>query len=193
MRHLEIYMYVTSCKGLILLILTTYASLGVCLVLNLKFYTVPICLLFLTNKIVFVQTRADFSRKNMIHTQLRHIYCKGPFYETWLISKVILKRLRWVRFGSCLTPYQRLRLYNGDILKRKKDEIWPSPMLKAPLPTEKSKSNVTTQNDTNKFDYIAIADRLKTVSWSSHSYPIGVVKPVYGIPTIKIPANAVQS
>ena len=46
-------------------------------------------------------------------------------------------------------------------------------MTKAPTPTEKSKNNVTTQN----FDYILIADRLRTVSCSNNSHPTGVVKP----------------
>ena len=50
-------------------------------------------------------------------------------------------------------------------------------MTKAPTPTEKSKkqrdNNKT--NATKNFDYITIADRLRTFSWSNGSHPTGVV------------------
>ena len=36
------------------------------------------------------------------------------------------------------------------------------------------------------FDYTTIADRLRRVSWSKKSYPIGVVKPVHGYPTFPL-------
>ena len=39
------------------------------------------------------------------------------------------------------------------------------------------------KNATKNFDYTTISDRLRTVSWSNDSYPTGVVKLVYGIPT----------
>ena len=42
-------------------------------------------------------------------------------------------------------------------------------------------------NATKNFDYITIADRLRTVSWSNNSHPTGVVKPVYGYPTFPLP------
>ena len=44
-------------------------------------------------------------------------------------------------------------------------------------------------NATKKFDYIAVADRLRTVSWSNYSHPTGVVNLVYGqsrLPTTSI-------
>ena len=44
---------------------------------------------------------------------------------------------------------------------------------------------------TKNFDYTTIADRLGTVSLSNDSHPTGVVKPVYGIPTFPLTANAV--
>ena len=40
-----------------------------------------------------------------------------------------------------------------------------------------------TEKATKSFDYTTISDRLRIVSWSNDSYPTGVVKPVYGIPT----------
>ena len=43
------------------------------------------------------------------------------------------------------------------------------------------------------FDYRTIADRLRTVSWSNNSHPSGMVKAVYGLPTIPITATAVKS
>ena len=45
-------------------------------------------------------------------------------------------------------------------------------MTKAPTPTEMSKGQSdNTNNATKKFDLTAIADRLRTVSWSSYSHP----------------------
>ena len=50
-------------------------------------------------------------------------------------------------------------------LQEKKEEIWLSPMTKAPTPTEKSKKHHDNiKNATKNFDYTTIADRLKTVS-----------------------------
>ena len=47
------------------------------------------------------------------------------------------------------------------------------------------KSKVTTQKNANKnFDYTMIAERLRTVSLSNDSHQTGVVKPVYGIPSL---------
>ena len=37
-----------------------------------------------------------------------------------------------------------------------------------------------TINATKKFDYTAVADRLRTVSWSSYGHQPGVVNLVYG-------------
>ena len=53
------------------------------------------------------------------------------------------------------------------------------------------KRNMTTQKRHQTFDYTAIADRLKTVSWANDSHQTGVVKPVYGIPTFLQTATAV--
>ena len=54
-------------------------------------------------------------------------------------------------------------------------------MTKAPTPTEMSKGKSdNTNNATKKFDYIAVADRLRTVSWSNYIHPTGVVNLVYG-------------
>ena len=66
----------------------------------------------------------------------------------------------------------------------KKEEIWPSPMTKAPIPTEMSKGQSdNTNNATKKFDWTAIADRLRTVSWSNYSHPTGVVNRFTGPPS----------
>ena len=49
-------------------------------------------------------------------------------------------------------------------------------MTKAPTPTEMSKGQSdNTNNATKKFDYTAVADRLRTVNWSNYSHPTGVV------------------
>ena len=42
------------------------------------------------------------------------------------------------------------------------------------------------------FDYKMIADRLRTVSWSSKSHQTGMVKPVSGIPTFPLTATAMN-
>ena len=48
-------------------------------------------------------------------------------------------------------------------------------MTKAPTPVEMSKGQSdNTNNATKKFDYTAVADRLRTVSWSNYGHPTGV-------------------
>ena len=64
-------------------------------------------------------------------------------------------------------------------------------MTKAPTPTDKYKSNVTTQKRYKNFDYTTISDRLRTVSSGNSSHQTGVVKPVYGIQTFPLTAKAV--
>ena len=69
---------------------------------------------------------------------------------------------------------------NRSVFKEEKEEIWLSPMKKAPTPTEKFKrqrDNITIA--TKNFDYTTIADRLRTVRWSNTSHSTGVVKPGY--------------
>ena len=63
-------------------------------------------------------------------------------------------------------------------------------MTKAPTPTEMSKGQSdNTNNATKKFDYTAVADRLRTVSWSNYSHPTGVVNLVYW-PNLPTPRNS---
>ena len=45
------------------------------------------------------------------------------------------------------------------------------------------------KNATKKFDYTAVADRLRTVSWSNYSHSTGVVNLVYG-PNLPTPHNS---
>ena len=74
--------------------------------------------------------------------------------------------------------------------REKKEEIWLSPMTKAHTPTEMSKGQSdNTNNATKNFDYKAVADRLRKVSWSNYGYQTYVVNLVYG----PNPATAVQS
>ena len=66
-------------------------------------------------------------------------------------------------------------------------------MTKAPTPTEMSKGQSdNTNNATKKLDYTAVADRLRTVSWSTTANQNGVVNLVYG-PNLPTPATAVKS
>ena len=73
--------------------------------------------------------------------------------------------------------------------QEEKEEIWLSPMTKAPTPTEMSKgqSDNTTKRH-KKFDYTAVVDRLRTVSWSNYGHPTGVINLVYG-PNLPTPRN----
>ena len=62
------------------------------------------------------------------------------------------------------------------MLQETKEEIWLSPMTKAHTVPEMSKEQSdNTNNATKKFDYTAVADRLRTVSWSNYGHPTGVV------------------
>ena len=71
------------------------------------------------------------------------------------------------------------------------EEIWFSPMTKAPTPAEMPKGQSdNTNNATKKFEYTAVADRLRTVSWSIYGHPTGVVNLFTG-PTFPLPATAV--
>ena len=54
-----------------------------------------------------------------------------------------------------------------------------------------TKNDVTTYNRHQNFDYTTIADRIRTVSWSNDSHPVGVVKPVYMIKTFPLTTKAV--
>ena len=63
-------------------------------------------------------------------------------------------------------------------------------MTKAHTPTEMSKGQSdNTNNATKKFDYTAVADRRRTVSWSNYGHPTGVVNPVYE-PNLPTPRNS---
>ena len=70
-------------------------------------------------------------------------------------------------------------------LQEKKEEIWLSPVTKAPTPAELSKgqNDININNVTKKFDYTAVADRLRTVSWSNYCHPTGVVNRFTGPPS----------
>ena len=75
------------------------------------------------------------------------------------------------------------------------EEIWLSPMTKAPTPTEKFKQ----QRDNKKAPKNSITQRnltdgLRTASWSDNSHPTGVVKPLYERSplTIKVAQSIVQ-
>ena len=60
-------------------------------------------------------------------------------------------------------------------------------MTKALIPTEMSKGATRQHKDvTKKFDYTAIADRLKAVRWSNYSHPTDVVNRFTG-PTFPLP------
>ena len=63
-----------------------------------------------------------------------------------------------------------------------------SPYTSTPAELSKGQSD-NTNNATKKFDYTAVADRLRTVSWSNYGHPTGVVNLVYG-PNLPTPRNS---
>ena len=77
------------------------------------------------------------------------------------------------------------------LYREKKEEIWLSPITKAPTPTEKFKKQRDNKKATKNFDYTTIADRFRTVMWSNSSHSTGVVKPVYERSTFHLTATAV--
>ena len=80
--------------------------------------------------------------------------------------------------------------YADSEVQEKKEEIWLSHMTKVPTPTEMSKGQSdNTYNASKKFDYTAVADRLRTVSWSNYGHPTGVVNLDYG-PNLPISRNS---
>ena len=74
--------------------------------------------------------------------------------------------------------------------KRKRSDFYD----KSPYAHRKIQKATWQHKNTNQnLDYTTIVDRLRTVSWSNGSYPTGVVKPVYGIPTLSLTAKALKS
>ena len=68
-----------------------------------------------------------------------------------------------------------------------------SPMTKALYTNRKIKAPTWQhKNATKNFDYTTIADRLRTVSWGNENHQTGVVKQVYGIPTIPITTKSCE-
>ena len=81
----------------------------------------------------------------------------------------------------------------GNILsEEKKEEIWLSPMTKAPKPTEMPiGQSHNTNNATKKFDYTAVADQLRTASLSNYTATQLVWLTWFTGPTFPLPATAV--
>ena len=72
--------------------------------------------------------------------------------------------------------------------KRKRSDpvLWRKPLHQQKC----QKGKVTTQTiQQKKFDYTAVADRLRTVSWSNYGRPTGVVNLVNG-PNLPTPSNS---
>ena len=110
----------------------------------------------------------------------------STFYRIWQVSIDYLLRVWHAYSGRLLLripgPVPLGLAYV--LLVEKKEEIWLSPMTKAHTPTEMSKGQSDNINNaTKKFDYTAVADRLRTVSWSNYSHPTGVVNRFTGPPS----------
>ena len=66
-------------------------------------------------------------------------------------------------------------LYSACSLQVQKEEIWLSPVTETHTPTEQSKKQRDEIKHHQNFDYTTIADRLRTVNWSSSSHPTSVI------------------
>ena len=112
------------------------------------------------------------------------------FSATKNTRKMLTTILPWNRSYGVLADHSvdcsecRPVVYQNAWNQEKKEEIWLSPMTKAHTPTEMSKGQSDNINNaTKKFDYTAVADRLRTVSWSNYSHPTGVVNRFTGPPS----------
>ena len=77
---------------------------------------------------------------------------------------------------------------SSEVCKEKKGRDLTQTYL---IPTEMSKGQVdNTKTATKRFDYIAITDRLRTISWRNYSHPAGVVNR-FTDPTFPLTATAV--
>ena len=108
----------------------------------------------------------DIPPLTRIYTNPWHFFKRTrPFTDLWEVSM-----FQHLRQGTLLfqTPDPTCDLHMFFFLK---EEIWLSPMTKAPTPTEMSKGqNDNTNNATKKFDYKVVADRLGTVNWSNYQF-----------------------
>ena len=83
--------------------------------------------------------------------------------------KTIADRLMTTRLNTC---------------KEKKEEIWLSPITKAPTPTEKSKKK---RDNTKTPPKTSITQRLRTdFSWGNDSHPTSVDKPILRDPNLPV-------
>ena len=103
--------------------------------------------------------------------------------KQWSLAKRNIRFLFATEVSQVGWNAQRVRTHNS--VRRKKEEIWLSPMTKARTQTEMSKGQSGTKNATKK----SITQRLRTDLGRSYPNQTGVVKPVNGIPTF--PLNAV--
>ena len=83
-----------------------------------------------------------------------------------------------------------LHIWSSKRKRKRSDSIlWQTPLH----PQKTLKSKATTQKRHLNIDYTTIAKRLRAVSWGDDSNPIGVVKPVCGIPSFPLTTKAVKS
>ena len=103
--------------------------------------------------------------------------------DTWsspTLGLAYVLMLSWICFVSGLLSFEHPSVLLCCSLWEK-EEIWHSPMTKAPLPPEDESQKRRYKDPTKNFDYTTIADRLGTVSYSNCCHPTGVVKLDYGI------------
>ena len=131
------------------------------------------------------------------HSALVQLYIQHCEENGQLLQDVFVKKecpwwqqsSEWLYFSlsQCYTDID-LGLILKTKRKRSDSVLWLKPLHQQKC----QKGKVTTPTEPQKFDYTAIADRLRTVSWSNYSHQTGVVNRFTG-PTFSLPATAVYS
>ena len=89
-----------------------------------------------------------------IHLFTCKVNTKDKIYQTyeWLfrMTNAVYREILPLFYFCPFVLRRNENLANWIIYTEKKEEIWPSPMTKAPTPTEMSKSKVTTQTTPQK-------------------------------------------
>ena len=153
------------------------------------------CHIFLQFCIVYWITRAQESLKEI--SWFDTVVWQAAYAKIYTCHKMfhctaVADRLRTVGWSDIGLLTQEMK-YSLEENRGKERDLTPfydeSPYTHRQI----QKATWQQKNSTKNFDYTTIADRLRTVSWSSDSHQTVVVKPAYGIPTFPLTAKAVQS
>ena len=141
-------------------------------------------------------TRSVWSRVDRNHKSITVLLNNQEFFLIFLFNNILyVYSKRSIRYQNATKNFNNILYFisNRSISntsyvfhtcskrKRKRSDsiLWQKPLHQQKC----QKGKVTTQQHTKKFDYTAVADRLRTVSWSNYSHPTGVVNRFTGPPS----------